>query len=79
MHREYSDFRVSSDGEVQGVGLLISTDPSDGRLVVLASIAGGPAERAGVQPGDEVSLAWVQTAPWTVWQIRKAAHLHRPL
>lgn len=52
--REYADFRVSSDGEVQGVGLLIAADPNSGRLVVLAPISGGPADRAGVQPGDEV-------------------------
>jgi hypothetical protein len=52
--REYADFRVSSDGEVQGVGLLIAADPNSGRLVVLAPIQGGPADRAGIQPGDEV-------------------------
>jgi hypothetical protein len=52
--REYADFRVSSDGEVQGVGLLIAADPNSGRLVVLAPIIGGPADRAGMLPGDEV-------------------------
>ncbi len=52
--REYADFRVSSDGEVQGVGLLIASDPSSGKLVVLAPIIGGPADRAGILPGDEV-------------------------
>ena len=45
---------MSSDGEVQGVGLLIASDPHNGHLVVLASISGGPADRAGVQAGDEV-------------------------
>lgn len=54
MCREYADFRVSSDGEVQGVGLLIAQEPSSGRLVVLAPIRGGPADKAGVLPGDEV-------------------------
>jgi len=47
---------VSSDGEVQGVGLLIAQEPSSGRLVVLAPIRGGPADKAGVLPGDEVSI-----------------------
>ena len=55
MCREYANFRVSSDGEVQGVGLLIAADPTSGKLVVLAPIQGGPADRAGIQPGDEVS------------------------
>lgn len=53
-HREYKKFRVSSDGELQGVGLLIASDPSSGRLVVLAPIRGSPADRAGIQPGDQV-------------------------
>ena len=56
LHREYADFRVSSDGEVQGVGLLIAQEPGSGRLVVLAPIRGGPADKAGVLPGDEVSV-----------------------
>ncbi len=54
LRREYANFRVSSDGEVQGVGLLIASDPSSGRLIVLAPISGGPADRAGMRPGDEV-------------------------
>ena len=57
---EYADFRVSSDGEVQGVGLLIASDPSNGKLVVLAPITGGPADRAGIKPGDEVSINGVE-------------------
>ncbi len=56
MCREYAEFRVSSDGEVQGVGLLIAQEPASGRLVVLAPIRGGPADKAGVLPGDEVSM-----------------------
>ena len=63
--REYADFRVSSDGEVQGVGLLIAADPTSGRLVVLAPIQGGPADRAGIQPGDEVG----NTRPWPLLYI----------
>ncbi|KAL3159613.1 hypothetical protein ABBQ38_010023 [Trebouxia sp. C0009 RCD-2024] len=63
--REYADFRVSSDGEVQGVGLLIAQEPSSGRLVVLAPIRGGPADKAGVLPGDEVvSIDGQATIGW---------------
>ncbi|CAL8463172.1 g2706 [Coccomyxa elongata] len=62
---EYADFRVSSDGEVQGVGLLIAADPSSGKLVVLAPIQGGPADRAGMKPGDEVlSIDGTTTEGW---------------
>lgn len=46
---------MSSDGELKGgVGLLIASDPASGRLLVLAPIKGSPADRAGIQPGDEV-------------------------
>lgn len=55
MRREYADFRVGSEGEVQGVGMLIASDKMTGRLMVLSPLDGGPAARAGVRPGDEVS------------------------
>jgi hypothetical protein len=59
VRREYANFRISSDGELQGIGLLIANEPVDDHLVVLASIKGGPAERAGILPGDEVSHSCV--------------------
>lgn len=65
--REYADFRVGSDGEVQGVGLLIASDPSSGRLVVLSPISGSPAERAGILPGDQVRVhytSWWWPGGW---------------
>lgn len=51
---EYSNFRMSSAGELNGVGLLIASDPSNGKIMVLAPIRGSPADRAGILPGDEV-------------------------
>lgn len=63
--REYNTFRVSSDGELNGVGLLIAQDPNSGRLLVLAPIKGSPADRAGIKPGDEVlSVDGTSTAGW---------------
>ena len=59
----YQSFRVSTDGEMQGVGLLIASQMSDGgNLVVLSPIKGGPADRAGILPGDEVGL--ITTSMW---------------
>lgn len=49
--REYQAFRVTSDGELQGVGMLIANESVNGHLLVLAPIKGGPADRAGVLPG----------------------------
>lgn len=55
--RQYQDFRISNDGQVAGVGMLVASDPKSGRLVVLAPIKGSPADQAGIQPGDEVRCA----------------------
>ncbi len=63
---------MSSDGEVQGVGLLIASDPTSGRLVVLAPIKGSPADRAGIQPGDEVLS--VDGTSTVGWDGERAAH-----
>lgn len=64
--REYEDFRVSSDGELHGVGLLIANEPYNNHLLVLGSIRGGPADRAGIVSGDEVlSINGASTDGWT--------------
>merc|ERR1712176_875551 len=52
--RDYFGVKVQNDGELQGVGLLIASEPSSGRLMVISPIDGSPAARAGIQPGDEV-------------------------
>jgi C-terminal processing protease CtpA/Prc len=51
---EYQDFRVSSDGELQGVGLLIANEPVNKHLLVLSTIKGSPADRAGITTGSTV-------------------------
>jgi C-terminal processing protease CtpA/Prc len=48
---EYADFRVSSEGELHGVGLLIANEPVNKHLLVLSAIKGGPADRAGITTG----------------------------
>ncbi|MCO5549870.1 hypothetical protein L7F22_003344 [Adiantum nelumboides] len=52
--REYQSFKIGSDGGLEGVGLLIATDRESGRLVVISSLDGGPAARAGIHSGDEL-------------------------
>jgi C-terminal processing protease CtpA/Prc len=49
---------VSSDGELQGVGLLIANEPVNKHLLVLSAIKGGPADRAGITSGGWVE-GWV--------------------
>ncbi|KAL7609998.1 hypothetical protein Lser_V15G12629 [Lactuca serriola] len=52
--KEYQSFRIGSDGNVQGVGLFVNTEPETGHLVVLSYVEGSPAARAGIHIGDEL-------------------------
>ena len=74
---EAAAFQVASDGALQGVGLLIASDVTSGRVVVVAPVEGGPADRAGIRAGDEV-LA-IDGTPTTGWDGRSAAALLRGL
>lgn len=52
-------FRRSTAGAVTGVGIEVSfaaTNKAEGNtpLVVVAPFPGGPADRAGIRPGDEI-------------------------
>lgn len=71
---QFAAFRAASDGELQGVGLVISSD--SGKVVVLAPVKGGPAERAGIKPGDEVgfqlSCALGGGLPWGIGLAKQA-------
>lgn len=48
----YRNLRVSTSGELTGVGLQIAFDPDTKILRTIAPIAGSPAEAAGIEPGD---------------------------
>ncbi|GJU74461.1 peptidase S41 family protein [Tanacetum coccineum] len=52
--KEYQSFRIGSDGNVQGVGLFVNSEPKTGHLVVLSCVEGSPAARAGIHVGDEL-------------------------
>lgn len=49
---EYQDIRDSTSGRYSGVGLEVSTQ--DGAIRVIAPIDGAPAQRAGIESGDEI-------------------------
>ena len=49
---EYQDIRISTSGRYSGVGLEISQ--ANNRILVIAPIDGTPAQRAGVEAGDEI-------------------------
>jgi carboxyl-terminal processing protease len=47
---EYESMRVNTSGHYSGVGIEVAE--RDGRIVIVAPIAGSPAERAGLRAGD---------------------------
>jgi carboxyl-terminal processing protease len=49
---EHEEIRISASGNYVGVGLEVKS--RDGQLVVVTPIAGGPAARAGLRPGDVI-------------------------
>jgi carboxyl-terminal processing protease len=49
---EYQDIRISTSGRYSGIGLEISQ--ADGRIEIIAPIDGTPAQRAGIEAGDEI-------------------------
>lgn len=52
--KEYQNFRIGSDGNLQGVGIFIGVEPRTAHLVVLSCLEGSPAARAGIHEGDEL-------------------------
>ncbi|MGL4499930.1 MAG: carboxyl-terminal processing protease CtpA [Planktothrix sp.] len=51
---QYRSLRVSTSGELMGVGLQIAQDGETGNLTVIAPIDGSPAQAAGIQPQDRI-------------------------
>jgi carboxyl-terminal processing protease len=49
---QYEDIRISTSGNYTGVGLDVNLD--GGKVTVVMPLAGAPAERAGILPGDIV-------------------------
>lgn len=51
---QYRSLQTSTSGELTGVGLQITKNEDDKFLRVIAPIEGSPAEKAGIQPKDQV-------------------------
>jgi carboxyl-terminal processing protease len=66
----FARLNESTTGNYAGLG--VEVDLRDGWLIVVAAIPGGPAEHAGLQPGDRiVAIEGKQTKGWTIEEASK--------
>jgi len=75
---QYRGLKVSTSGELTGVGLQIALNPDTGHLEVVAPIAGSPAEKAGIRPRDRIlQIDGISTTELTIEEA--AARMRGPI
>ena len=51
---DMEDYMADTTGNFVGIGIYMVQDTKSNRIMVLSPIKGGPAEKAGIQPGDYI-------------------------
>lgn len=51
---EYDQFNTIIEGSYSGIGISVTADKDDKRILVVAPIEGTPAEKAGIKSGDKI-------------------------
>ena len=51
---QYSNLKISTSGELSGVGLQITINPDNQKLEVVSPLEGSPAKTAGIAPHDRI-------------------------
>lgn len=54
--QEYAELTAQTSGEVSGVGLRLRRDTQTGQIFITEVVAGSPAQKNGLQPGDRILL-----------------------
>jgi len=66
----FARLNETTSGNYAGLG--VEVDLRDGWLIVVAPLPGGPAERAGIQPGDRIiEIGGRSTKGWTIEEASK--------
>jgi carboxyl-terminal processing protease len=52
--KAYADFNTQTHGSYAGIGVVVSVDPKDNLITVVAPFEDTPGERAGILPGDKI-------------------------
>jgi carboxyl-terminal processing protease len=52
---EYEKIRMSNNGQMEGIGIVISQDAESGKIIITDVYEDSPAEKAGVKKDDEIT------------------------
>ncbi|MGE4283302.1 MAG: S41 family peptidase [Clostridia bacterium] len=52
--KDYDDFMTQTHGSYAGIGVVVSVDPKDNLITVVAPFEDTPGEKAGILPGDKI-------------------------
>ena len=69
---DMADYMADTTGNFVGVGIYMVQDTEANRIMILSPIKGGPAERAGLQPGDYITA--VDGVQYTGEQMTEASN-----
>lgn len=51
---DMNDYMADATGNFVGIGVYMAQDTTSNKIVIISPIKGGPAEKAGIQPGDYI-------------------------
>ncbi len=52
--KDFDDLKIQTQGSYGGIGVVVSVDPTDNLITVIAPLEDTPGEKAGILPGDKI-------------------------